>query len=792
MKRFTISGLVAAMALSMAPISAVDVSLSSNNLRLSNTSPSTSFTASLNDNIDKLTGSGTIKAKLRVKSKNIELSSKTIEIPYTDGVIGDSEAVTLSLKEAEITQSSSAKLSIKFPKKYKKKFKIKNFKTTVSLDAQAPKVSGQVSIPSGNLASFKSKTRSKLRNKGITPFNLENPDGVLVELIEIDSTTGEKVGDTLASALTDSEGEFELDLPEAVDFGTEHVLVVEGEEPDEAMHAPLSSDEVDVNPATEVIFDLTQEAILAPEEIGLDPLEPVSFESFTELEAEGLNERLEELNPVFEETLAESLAGIRATYEDYLDTLLAHAADDDEAGVESDLAITAKGVAGDYNVVFFDSVLTSEDSVNSSVQLTSGRMFKPDEVGALVVKPGVGFQTSMRSFETNSSGPEGPGEGPDDGGQNSEDDSASCYDVESESFPTTARNADEQGNFYMTIDANRIISFAEASFTEFIDNPDGRYVFTTQPSVMNMIPVGDNMFLSSSLSIGELTRPDGVVETEYSTGFGSIIKKANLEEGSITGAYGLVGLGYMAGSSHRGAVSFVGDINFAADAIDYNLTSVQLRQNNFGCSGSSIAVEVQEETITGTGKVKYQGDRVSINVDEEEDDSMALFTGFATSDKEILTLAYAADFGIQGSRGNSNVVNDAERQMIFAVKKPSSQLDLSGKTYRLISLNFSFNDQGGKSVAAGELGTLTFSASTVSLADFTKTVYDLASAGATVTTASSVETQTGIAYTLSETGSIAFTVGSEELTGYVSSDARLIILNSDKDAELGTYLAVEQ
>lgn len=801
-------------------VNAIDVSLSRSNLRLNNTATTTSFTASLNDNVDDLTGTGTIPAKLKIKSKGVSASTSLIEIPYTDGVIGSSDEVTLTLLK-DVAKSSTAKLMIKFPKKYKKKYKINNYKSTVSVDADAVKLSGKITIPAANLDSFRSRTRRKLtrmRDRGVTPFNTENPEGVLVELVEIVPETGEPVTDpenpgeplVLASALTDASGDFEMEMPEEtpggkpVDFGTDFVIMVQGDEEGEEMHTPLFTDEVNVNPATEALYDLTQEAIANPELVGLPPEEEISFENFTPLEAEGLDGQMEELTPLYEETLEESLASLKDSYSTFLNNMLGVAADDDAEGEESDLQAVAKGIAGDYNVVFFDTRITSEERIDLSVNLTGGRMSKPDEVGALVVTPAQGFNTQASLFEGR--GGDGPDDGPNDGDQGGEGststfsanggDNFSCYEIEAESgLDGESREADENGNFYMTVDGNRIISFAAPAFEESFDNPDGVYIYRAQPSVMNMIPVGDDMFLSRSRDVGYNQGPDGTKEYEYTVGYGSIIKKADLAESDLTGAYGLVGIGYTVGGNSYGAISFIGDLTFNGDSsVAYNLTETEIEVNNISCDGESYAVEVSDEATVGTGKLSFKKDRVNIDIEEDDSDVSSLFTGFADSDAEILTLAYSSDEGVQGSRNGRNVISAADREMIFAVKKPSSLLSLDGKSYRLLSIKYSFNEDGGRTIESGEVGTLSFSGGTAAISGFSRTAYARATgASESVDTSTVTVDESAIAYTLTETGSLSFNIGEdEEIAGFISSSSELIILKSDEDMSLGMYLAILQ
>jgi len=786
---------------------AVVPTLSKNNLRIDNDNSSLSFTVSLDDNINKLSGSGNLVARVKLKSKLLTLSSRKISIPYTNGIIGNSDLVTLSIKDGRnISRSSRAKLMVVFPKKYKKKYKIKNKKFTVNLDADAVQISGKVTIPTGNVESFRSRSQRKIRNRNLRARNAENPDGVVVDLVQIDTATGQTVSEPLASAVTDEDGEFEMPMPPGADFNSEYAVIVEGEEAGEDMHCPLFGDEVDINPGTEAIFELIQEAIEDPTKIGLGALDEISFGNFTDVEAEGLDEQMQDLNPLYEDTLEESIANLKDSYEDFLNNMIGVAADDDTSTETNDLEVVAQGIAGDYSVVFFDTRITSNERVDISTNLTSGRMYKPDEVGAMVVKPGRGFYTNASAFSYNDYGDD-----EDDSrlGQNrlslnlrnddgNDDQGPGCYEVEADSgIESAGRNTDEQGNFYMTVDANRVISFAEPAFEETFDNPDGTYIYRSLPSVMNMIPVGDNMFLSSSQDTGYNISPQGDTEYEYTVGFGSIIKKSDIAVGDISGDYGLVGLGYSVESSSFGAITFLGDVNFDNTNVTYNLSQTFINMTNIGCgseTGSSYYVDVNDEVIQGTASLNFKKDRVIIQLDDQEPGSSVLFTGFSTADTEILTMAYAGDYGVRGARGGRKVISEAERQMIFAVKKPISQLDLSSKSYRILSLNFAFNDQGGRTIESGDLGTLSFdSSSQLSITDFNKTSFDKATASSDSVTTSTVEfSGAGIAYTLSETGAISFVAGNDQINGYVSSDARLIILNSDNEESLGMYLAVLQ
>ena len=91
MKHFT--NLVLALFLAIALVhtaAAIDIVPSSENIRLNSTQDSTSFTLTLNDNIDKLSKkSGNLKVKLKYDKKLFTLSPVAISIPYVNGVFGE-------------------------------------------------------------------------------------------------------------------------------------------------------------------------------------------------------------------------------------------------------------------------------------------------------------------------------------------------------------------------------------------------------------------------------------------------------------------------------------------------------------------------------------------------------------------------------------------------------------------------------------------------------------------------------------------------------------------------------
>lgn len=826
------------------PAWAVNIVPSKKNLRFNDNSSAVTFSVTLNDNITALTGSGTINASLKLNSKLFSAASTTVAIPYTDGVIGTSEPITVTLLNSDVTKTATSPFSIKFSAADAKKYKLKSYKGKFNLDAEPIQISGKVTVPAGDASSFQARTLKRLASmkaRSIAPFNTENPEGVIVDLVPIDSATGEVSGEAVASAMTDSKGNYELEMPADAQFGTSYALIVEGDA-GESMHSPLFGTEVNVNPATEVLFDLTQEATDDPTAVGLGAGDEFSLDNLTDSEAEGLNDKFEGLNPLYEETLSDSVQSLRDTYSNFLNNMLGAAADDDLAGGTTDIGEAAEGVAGIYNVSFLNVSVSSETRLHMSVELAAARMSKPDEVGAFAVTPFPSFSSEASSEEQRNfggpndggQGPNGGNQGPSDGGQqgpsnggqqgpsdggqqgpsnggqqgptdggggtpptarvrpNSSDD---CFDVTASSRAAHEVNGTEDdGNFYMTVNSAGVINFAQpAEEQTHGGGPDGststsRY----QPNVMNMYPVGTGMYLSTQYASIE-TIHSGGTSTAYDVGFASLIKRSNLSEGELDGDYGLVGVGYSLGTASYGTTSFVGGLEISGSAANFTVTSTDRTAVSNACGGTSFTLASNSETESGTAVLNIANDRLDIEVAADAG-SETLFTGFARPDAKVLSLIYANDSGARGSRSDfngesRNVISEAERQVILAVKKPTSAPDLSGKTYRLLGMGFLFNAEGGKTITTSEVGTLSFAGTTATVTAGSQSVFAVAASGGDLT-ATTADFASSSAATIGADGAISLSIGTETATGYIASDKSLIVLNTSSETGLGIYFAI--
>lgn len=390
---------------------AVSLKTSKSNIRFSKTNPSQTFSITTTDDLSCLDGkTGTFKAKVAVSKKYFEDPPKTIEIPYTDGEIGSTE-ITLSLKDADsIPQSTKTKLKVKG--RISKNCKLKALKTNLNIDIGQIKVSGSVLVPTSRANS----RRKNLLGRSIVPLNAEEAAGTTVELIQVDSE-GQQVGEPVATAVTDSEGHYELEMPEGAVPSTEYVIAVDSDNDGAAdMHSFVTQDEeLVVDPVSEFIFENVTEEAVNDDSTGLSVAQTIEVEDFTDTEINAVREQMDELNPDYEPTVTETITSFEGSLGSFLDNLIdiAKGEGDENDGADAEVnetKIKAKGIAGDYFVTFTDfglSGLVSETTEDASLPSTIGalelgaaRLSKPTPAGALAVTSIPILSASMRLEKT--------------------------------------------------------------------------------------------------------------------------------------------------------------------------------------------------------------------------------------------------------------------------------------------------------------------------------------------------------------------------------------------------------
>ena len=298
---------------------AIDIVLSDEDLRFSESDSAESFSVTLSDDPTKLAvKDGNIKAKLKFNKKLFESSQKgAILIPYTDGVVGYSDPITLSLKNSDdIEVASTSNFSIVVPKGIKKRLKVDNYKDSLSIDAGAVTISGRVQLPSGSSSSFKTR-RARLLN----PLNTSPEADVEITVVEVAADGTET--ETGFETTTDADGGFVAELPLDAQPGAEYAIVAHNQDnPEDSLRAPAVQPDEDEPAVVDVVSNFIQEQI----EEGFQN-EEISQENLDSTEVIDIIESFTEFNPGREETVAESKASLDALFPPVIDNMLGVADD---------------------------------------------------------------------------------------------------------------------------------------------------------------------------------------------------------------------------------------------------------------------------------------------------------------------------------------------------------------------------------------------------------------------------------------------------------------------------------
>ncbi|MDD9898487.1 MAG: hypothetical protein OXU45_05745, partial [Candidatus Melainabacteria bacterium] len=521
------------------------------NINLNPNKTCTDFTVTLDDNIDALTGSGTINAKLKINKKFLTTETSNFSIPYVDGAIGTSDSISVCLVDPDsITKTRKLPLTINIERKLAKKHKIKKLKTELAIYAGTVTISGKAIMPSSPLS--QKNLRLKLQTTGddsLTSSSTESDEeleleleediviGATVELFEVDDE-GQTIGEAIATTTTDVQGEFELEIPSDGGFDTDHVVnVSDGEE---EVHSFVTEEEIIADPVSELIYENIQEtatndSVGSVDEVNRD----VEIDDFNAEEVNSMREHIDELGVSFEEEgVSETVTSLESTIGGFVDNMIEVIMDEETDSEEenateenqTEAAVNASGVAGDYFVAFFDAGISgyvssdSDDgtaSTQSAIELGTARLMKPSEAGVLHVVEVPKLNSQARLVRDNFSTTDGEDESnsgflrlalsetEESDSSPSEDDER--YDFSGDRLYILEANTDrenEGGNssqeYFTSINSNNVINFVEPGREYSKVLPGGISGFREDPQVENFFPVGDGLFLSSSFGRGEM------------------------------------------------------------------------------------------------------------------------------------------------------------------------------------------------------------------------------------------------------------------------------------------------
>lgn len=832
---------------------AIDLVPSSLNLRFSNSSPSQSFTVSLSDDISSLAGkSGTLKFKLKYNKKLFSASSTTVAIPYEDGELQASAPITFTLLNPDaITKSTTSPYSILVSSSVKKKLSINTYRGDLNIDAGALRLSGQVKLPNGqssiqsNLArvknkslvsrilakkfSYRARPNSFLSARKISK-NEETTDDVNIEqpvsLYEVDSE-GNPVGEPIVTGMTDAKGEFDLEVPPEYGseiFGTDYALFVE---PDS--QSPLKSfiqpGENTLNPANDAVFDTVND---------LDQEGQIDKEHVSSTEFAFMSDIFEKFNPANQATIDDSDEYLKETFGTVLENISLVADDDDSTGEQTEIGLIANDLDGDYYVTFFDAGLSGTDGsptqISSQISLGVGRIGKPNEIGVLPITPVPGFSTraSLNDLSGVDMGGDMPpddsgnlppggqlppdGELPDDLPDDIPDDvmpppgPMGCFELQAETrFPSPEEMEEfkKEINIYFTANPDGSITAVEAAQEHEFKDMLGTVVFRSRDTVYQFKPFGEGMFLSTSLKGGQAFLKDTleILTEEFTLGFASFIKQSEIGFEDLAGNFGLVGVGYNLSSSGGTAVNMPSG-TFSIDtsglitvAIGDSVLEKQAINSGTGSCGTEYSISSKSDPVKdSTAQLEIEGGKLKFDF---ADNPGQLFEGYARSDGQLLVFVQNIDMQAQGDVINpyagSNkrkTIGHSNKSYMIAVKTGSTAPVMTGKSFRILSYAIGLNAEGGTSYLSSDIGTISFTATNVSLSGITQTQVLKATADSSdLPQLNSIEGPSGSGtYTVSDQGAISLTIGTKTYSGYVSADGTTLVLGEKGNDQLSIFI----
>lgn len=131
---------------------AANISPSVEQLNLDAQNPTNqNFTLTLDENPEEIAGqTGSIRVRLRYPRKLLSVTpQRSISIPFTDGVIGESAPITISLKKPErLKRARNTKIRLVIPKRFKRLYGISN--SSIPLNITAENQAGSGGGNSGN------------------------------------------------------------------------------------------------------------------------------------------------------------------------------------------------------------------------------------------------------------------------------------------------------------------------------------------------------------------------------------------------------------------------------------------------------------------------------------------------------------------------------------------------------------------------------------------------------------------------------------------------------------------
>ncbi|MEQ3703303.1 hypothetical protein [Thalassolituus sp.] len=511
-----------------------------------------------------------------------------------------------------------------------------------SAPAAGIEVSGTAEAPGGVIAQYKQESPFQIAlNFVFTPAaaalsGLQPVTGATVELIRVDAN-GAQIGEVLATTSTSITGDYTLTLPTGVDLSGDLIVRITGTNNKE-LRAQVVEQDVDINPISEYILRSFVES--GTDLTIIEPGEVVK-----------LSNKLEEFDLVASGSV--DIDGILSQLESELGDFV-----DNQIGSITQPAVESSVVAalaGAYRTTGLNVGLHDDDG-----QYGSGT-----------------FGTDL--YNTDFTFADG-GDGTIDITINSEEDAFSNFQKSGSGYSLYyATDIDNESESFSTVLKANGSASIESPFEEDID---GDFGWRRPPTTYNLQKVSDkNIFTIASNeasvryrtidtnedNVKDAIDPDQREGDEIMRSLEVFAKKpSGMTASDLDGDFGRVYMGIMADSAGNLAIeneynilSFDGAGNLDSGAA--NLQSLERIANETSSYASSAPAEELDLAVVVTA----DGDITSIGGEAND--------GFVNDTFDLLVF---------GESDGTNTAN-AEYSKTIAVKLPTTQLNVSGKTYRV-------------------------------------------------------------------------------------------------------------
>ncbi|MFC1748907.1 hypothetical protein ACFL2V_08870 [Pseudomonadota bacterium] len=524
--------------------------------------------------------------------------------------------------------------------------------TTAPTSSAAIEISGTAEAPAGLIAQFENKSHFyAVSDFFFSPVaaaitGLQPVTGATVELIRIDDT-GAQVGEVLATTATSITGDYKLTLPAGVDLSGDLIVRITG--PGTSMSAQVVEQDVDINPISDFVL-----AKFIDSGADLDNLTTASVVK--------LSGQVEEFDLTATGDMATMLAELEAQTGDFI-----------EANIQSITSTAGDGstIAGSYAALTFDLGLHDDDllhGVGTFSNDVSIENFSLSDSGSGTVS--IAFESEEDSY-TNQTFFAGAPETLTNNAQTDIVDPPGS-EVETASFSSDS-----------------VLS----GVSDFEEDVDGDFGWRFPASAFQFQKaLNSDVFFGSNVEAGvryltvdtnddnlkDAVDPNAREGDEVFRGLELVSKRPTaMSPTDLTGTFGVVMLALDLFDSGNSTLSVDG-ATFTFDGsstLDVSALNGHSLSRNYGTSVTYNAnSEIAENDIPFT--VAANGDILTTdgeNVDGFFNDSFDFFTLLST-------------FNTDDAITTDDLYTATESEVIYGVKLPTSQLDISNKKYKPIML----------------------------------------------------------------------------------------------------------